>query len=46
MLRNKIVKNAKRPKSNINKAERLALKSTEENKDITLLLADKGKKLW
>ena len=46
MLRNKVVvilQNAKPPKSNINKAERQALKSPKENKDITILLADKGK---
>ena len=44
-LRNKIVgilRNPKPPKSNINKAERQALKSLRENKDITILLAEKA----
>ena len=45
-LRNKmlgILQNAKPPKSNMNKAEREALKPLKENKDITILPADKGK---
>ena len=44
MVRNKIVsilQNAKPPKSNINKTEREALKPLKENKDITILPADK-----
>ena len=46
VLRNKIVGilcNSKTPKSNINKAKRQALKSPWDNKDITILLAHKGK---
>ena len=39
----RILKNAPKPRSNINKKERLALDSLAKNKEITIVPADKGR---